>query len=72
MLLFFAKYRQRMEEQPEPVEINTASFTYRDIYGCYQMNPKKWVEELRYRKYMTPRGITKFVKYETPEKPAEG
>jgi hypothetical protein len=31
----FEKYKQKMQENPEPIEINVGSYTYRDIYGSY-------------------------------------
>jgi hypothetical protein len=59
----FDEFRSRMEEAPEPIEINVGSYTYRDIYGTYQFNSKKWVEELSHRNYISHHGITTFVKY---------
>ncbi|WP_246943585.1 hypothetical protein [Bacillus pinisoli] len=59
----FHEYRRRMEEAPSPIEVNTGSYTYKDTYGTYQLNPKKWVEELSHRNYVTEFGITTFVKY---------
>jgi hypothetical protein len=59
----FDEFRRRMEEAPEPIEVNTGSYSYRDIYGTYKLNPKKWIEELRHRNYVSEHGITTFVKY---------
>ncbi|MFT0804171.1 hypothetical protein VSK91_22865 [Bacillus swezeyi] len=59
----FEEYKRKMEEQPEPIEVNVESHTYRTIYGVYQLNPKKWVEELCHRNYITHHGVTTFVKY---------
>ncbi|CAH2716718.1 hypothetical protein BACCIP111895_03906 [Neobacillus rhizosphaerae] len=59
----FENYKQRMEEHSEPIEVNVGSYTYRDTYGLYQLNAKKWLEELSHRNYITYYGITKFVKY---------
>ncbi|MFS0824682.1 hypothetical protein [Bacillus sp. 1P02SD] len=59
----FAEFRRRMEEFPEPIEINVGGYTYRDIYGTYQFNPKKWLDELSHRNYISHHGITTFVKY---------
>ena len=59
----FEEYKQRMEEEPEPIEVNVGSYTYRTIYGLYQLNSKKWLEELSHRNYITHYGITTFVKY---------
>ena len=59
----FEEYKQRMEEHPEPIEVNVRSYTYRTIYGLYQFDSKKWLEELSHRNYITHYGITTFVKY---------
>jgi hypothetical protein len=59
----FEEYKQRMEEHPEPIEINVGNYTYRTIYGLYQLNPKKWLEELSHRNYITHYGVTTFVNY---------
>jgi len=59
----FDEYRERLLEHPEPIEINIGKHTYQTIYGLYQLNPKKWVEELSHRNYITPYGITTFVNY---------
>lgn len=57
------KYIQELRENPEPIRVNTGSLTYQDIYGLYQLNPKKWVEELSHRNYLSPRGVTTFEKF---------
>lgn len=51
----FKIYQQRLMGNPEPIVINVGSLTYQDIYGTYQLNPKKWVEELSlsYKNYLT-------------------
>ncbi|MFC0190013.1 hypothetical protein ACFFJY_17090 [Fictibacillus aquaticus] len=59
----FKEYKQRVQEHPEPIEINVGSYTYRTIYGVYQLNPKKWLEELNHRNFLTHFGVTTFVKY---------
>ncbi|RFU68436.1 hypothetical protein [Bacillus sp. V59.32b] len=59
----FKNYKQRMEERPEPIEVNVGSHTYRNIYGLYQLNTKKWLDDLNHRNYITHHGITTFVKY---------
>ncbi|QIZ08318.1 hypothetical protein HFZ78_17625 [Priestia megaterium] len=59
----FEEYKQRMEEEPEPIEVNVGCYTYRTIYGLYQLNSKEWLEELSHRNYITHYGITTFVKY---------
>lgn len=59
----FVKYKQRMEENPEPIEINVGSYTYRTHYGLYQFKSQKWVEELTHRNYLTHYGVTTFVNY---------
>lgn len=59
----FLSYKKKMQEKPELVEVNTGSYTYRDSSGLYQLNPKKWVEELSHRNYNTQHGVTTFIKY---------
>ncbi|ULT56622.1 hypothetical protein L1999_26895 [Neobacillus drentensis] len=59
----FEDYKQRMEAHPEPIEVNVGRFTYQDIYGLYQLHPKKWLEELSHRNYLSHYGITTFIKY---------
>ncbi|KAA0547144.1 hypothetical protein FZW96_14325 [Bacillus sp. BGMRC 2118] len=59
----FDEFRRRMEEAPKPIEINTGSYMYRDIYGSYKLEPKRWLDELRHRNYIGHHGITTFVKY---------
>lgn len=59
----FDEFRCRMEEVPEPIEINVGSYTYRNIYGTYQFNSRKWLDELSHRNYISHYGITTFVKY---------
>lgn len=56
-------YRKNFEEDPEYIEVNVGSYTYRDRFGFFQFNPKKWIEELSHRNYMGPNAITTFVKY---------
>lgn len=58
-----AKYIQRMQGNPQPIYIKTGSFTYRDVHGQYQLNPKNWVEELSHKKYISSQGVTTIVKY---------
>lgn len=57
------QYKRSMLENPQPIEVNVGNFTYRDMYGLYQLNPKKWVDELSHRNYFTERGITTVVNY---------
>lgn len=57
------RYKEKMQANPEPIEVNAGSYTYRDSTGLYQLNPKKWVEELSHKNYITQHGITTFVKY---------
>jgi hypothetical protein len=59
----FEKYKQKMQENPEHIEVNVGSCTYRDIYGSYQLSSKNWIEDLNRRNYCTQYGITTFVKY---------
>ncbi|MBD8025299.1 hypothetical protein H9636_01385 [Ureibacillus sp. Re31] len=59
----FDQYRRDMEERPEPIEVNVERYTYRNVYGLFQLNPKKWLEELSHRNYISHHGVTTFVKY---------
>jgi hypothetical protein len=59
----FEHYQRRLIEDPEPIVINVGSLTYQDKYGIYQLNPKKWVEELSNKKFLTEHCITTIVKY---------
>lgn len=59
----FDEFRRRMEDAPHPIVINVGSYTYRDVYGTYKLNPKKWLEELSHRNYLTEYGVTTFEKY---------
>ena len=58
----FEYHKQNMQENSNPIEVNVGSYTYRDIYGLYQLNIKKWIEDLSHRNYCTHHGITTFVK----------
>lgn len=60
---WYEEYIQRVLENPEPITINVGSYTYQNPYGIYQLNPKKWVEELSHRTLLTERGVTTIVKY---------
>ncbi|RKL66560.1 hypothetical protein CR203_14830 [Salipaludibacillus neizhouensis] len=59
----FEYYQRRLMENPEPININGGKLTYQDKYGTYQLNPKKWVEELSHKIYLTEYGVTTIVKY---------
>ena len=59
----FDEYKQRLLEHPEPIDINIGQYTYKTFNGLYRLNPKKWVEELSHRNYLSPYGITTFVNY---------
>lgn len=59
----FQDYKQAIEEHHERIEVNIGSYTFQNIYGKYQLNPKKWLEELSHRTYLTPYGVTKFINY---------
>ena len=59
----FDEYKQRLLENPEPIEINIGKYIYQTINGRYQLSPMKWVEELSHRNYFSPYGIIAFVNY---------
>ncbi|MER2059066.1 MAG: hypothetical protein ABTA16_09605 [Niallia sp.] len=59
----FEYYIQQMLVNPQPIEVNVRSLIYKDIYGFYQLNTKKWLEELSHKNYITEHGITTILKY---------
>ncbi|MGN1402108.1 MAG: hypothetical protein ACI4XL_11480 [Bacillus sp. (in: firmicutes)] len=60
---WYEEYIQRVRKVPEPITINIGSYTYQNQYGNFQLNPKKWVEELSHRTLLTERGVTTIIKY---------
>ncbi|MFZ0446519.1 MAG: hypothetical protein WAM95_18205 [Bacillus sp. (in: firmicutes)] len=56
-------YVQKMLDNPEPIDINVGSLTYKNAYGTFQLNPKKWVDDLKHRTLVAERGVTTIVKY---------
>ncbi|MCD8500412.1 MAG: hypothetical protein LRY71_00395 [Bacillaceae bacterium] len=59
----FEWYKQRLLDDPVPIIINVGSFTYQNGNQAYQLNPKRWVEELSRKNYVTQYGVTTIVKY---------
>lgn len=59
----FRKAKIKVQKNPQPIKVNAAKFTYEDASGHYQFHPKTWINELRHRNFLTPYGITTFVKY---------
>ena len=59
----FEYYKRKLLEETEPIIINVGSFTYQNKNGKYQLNPKRWVEELSHKNYLTQYGVTTIVKY---------
>ncbi|WP_117170297.1 hypothetical protein [Paraliobacillus sediminis] len=59
----FESYQRRLLDEPKPILINVSRLIYQNNNGTYQLNPKKWVEELSHKKYVTACGITTIVKY---------
>lgn len=57
------KYIENLYENPEPVRINAGRFTYEDRSGRYQLDPKKWTEQLSHKNFVTHRGVTIVEKY---------
>lgn len=43
--------------------INLLTYTYKDEYGEYILNKKRWLEELASRTCISHRSVTTFVKY---------
>ncbi|MDQ0230379.1 hypothetical protein [Metabacillus malikii] len=60
---WYESYVQRVLEKPESITINLGNYTYQNASGTYQLNPKKWVEELKHRTLLTEFGVTTIVKY---------
>lgn len=56
-------YVQKMLDNPKPIHINVGSLTYTNAYGTFQLNRKKWVDDLKHRTLVTDRGVTTIVKY---------
>ncbi|MCG1023756.1 hypothetical protein [Sutcliffiella horikoshii] len=56
-------YKRELVEAPEPIYINVRSLTYQDGNGTYKLDPKKWVEELSHRNFITEFGVTTIEKY---------
>ena len=54
---------QKILENPELIKINVGSLTYENDLGCFQLNNKDWIDDLRHRVLYTDRGITTIVKY---------
>ena len=54
---------QKILENPEPIIINVGSLTYENYLGCFQLNKKGWIDDLKHRILYTDRGITTIVKY---------
>lgn len=60
----FESHQRRLLVDPKPILINVGRLVYQDTNGTYQLNPKKWVEELSHKNYLTSYGITTIIKYE--------
>ena len=60
---FVYDHVQKILENPEPIKINVGSLTYENDLGCFQLNKKDWIDDLRHRILYTDRGITTIVKY---------
>ena len=60
---WYEQYIERVLENPDPIIINVGSYTYENRYGKYQLNPKKWMEELSHRTLLTERGVTTILNY---------
>lgn len=53
----------RMLDHPEPIHINVGSLTYKNAFGTFKLNEKKWIDDLKHRTLVTDRGVTTIVKY---------
>ena len=60
---WYEQYIERVLEHPEPITINVGRYTYQNQYGKYQLNSKKWVEELGHRTLATEYGVTTNLNY---------
>ena len=47
----------------EAVTVNFHQKTYQDQHGTYKLNPKKWLNDLATKRYLTDRSVTTFLKY---------
>lgn len=54
---------KKILENPEMITINVGSLTYENHLGCFQLNSKNWLDDLKHRTLYTERGITTIVKY---------
>ena len=54
---------QKILENPELIKVNVGSLTYENDLGCFQLNKKDWIDDLKHRVLYTDRGITTIVKY---------
>ena len=54
---------QKILENPELIKVNVGSLTYENNLGCFQLNNKDWIDDLRHRVLYTNREITTIVKY---------
>ncbi|WP_078552144.1 hypothetical protein [Bacillus alkalicellulosilyticus] len=59
----FEYYKSRILEDPNPIIINVGSLTYQNKTEKYQLNPKKWVDELSHKIFVTHYCVTTIVKY---------
>lgn len=54
---------RKILENPEHIIINVGSLTYENFLGCFQLNKRDWIEDLKHRTLYTDKGITTIVKY---------
>lgn len=57
------EHLQKILENPEPIIINMGSLTYENYLGCFQLNKKYLIDDLKHRILYTNREITTIVKY---------
>jgi hypothetical protein len=54
---------QKILENPELIKVNVGSLTYENDLGCFHLNKKDWIDDLKHRALYTNRGIMTIVKY---------
>ena len=61
--VYVFEHVQKVFQNPEPIKINVGSLTYENDLGCFRLNKKHWIDDLKHRVIYTERGITTIVKY---------
>ncbi|WP_428912167.1 hypothetical protein [Niallia sp. Krafla_26] len=51
-------YVRKILDNPKRIIINVGNLTYENDLGCFQLNKKDWIDDLKHRTLYTDRGIT--------------